>query len=98
IPPSPYRGSAWNPTDMTPVIIMFNPAGGIDQVYCRYWQWGQSNSSSPWIWRGESAISPIHLLVGSFSDGTTNHLPFNPALNPVTLQQANICDPKNVWV
>ena len=98
IPPSPYRGQPWDPTDTTPVIIMFNPTGSVEQVYCRYWQFGTSNRASPWIWRGESALAPIQLLVGSFSDGTTPHLPFNPALNATTLQQCNVCDPKNVWV
>jgi hypothetical protein len=92
VPPDPYRGPAWDPTDLTPIIIMFSPSGTVEQVYCRYWMQGNSNSASPWVWRGDRIMSSLFLLIGKMEK-----LPATPAID-VTQAKMNWMDPENIWV
>ena len=92
IPPSPYRGTAYDPTDMSPIIVMFNPSGSVEQVYCRYWIYNGTGPGSPWVWRGDSLLSPLHFLIGHMSN-----LPFSGSTSPTVLLTTNLADTTNIW-
>jgi hypothetical protein len=94
VPPSPYQGTAYDPTDQTPVIIMFNPMGSIEQMYCRWWIQGTNASNSPYVWRGDYTLSPVNLLVGQMAKVPN----FGGTTNTTQLLTTNAADPANVWV
>lgn len=83
-----YTNPTGNLNDL-PVVIMFDPGGGVSQVYTRFY-----NSSGPPVFGGQRASSTIYLLIGKFEQTTTAPVMLaDPTADPNNLQ-----DLSNVWL
>jgi hypothetical protein len=98
--PDPYQGQPAYlqlglTTDTTPIIIMFNPGGAIEQVYTRYLQVPTTTGGQyQWIWRGDRQLGTISLLVGS-----RDRVPVTDTTSNWTTQlNYNWTQPTNIWV
>lgn len=83
-----YTNTTTNLNDQ-PVVIMFEPGGGISRVYTRFY-----NSSGILTYGGQRPNGTIYLLIGKFEQTTTSPVMLaDPAADPNNLQ-----DLSNVWL
>lgn len=83
-----YTNPTGNLNDL-PVVIMFDPGGGVSQVYTRFY-----SGSGAITFGGQRASSTIYLLIGKFEQTTTAPVMLaDPTADPNNLQ-----DLSNVWL
>lgn len=77
------------PDDTTPVIIMFNPSGAVEQIYCRRW----NTTTLIWEWGPNRLASQQYLLIGK-----REKVPCKLDLTIEAQAQNNYTDPECLWV
>lgn len=82
-PPNP-SGSPPIPEDISPIVIVFSPSGGIERVYC----WDPPSFT---LWGARQVLSPIYLLIG-YRDKVNGDVTRPPG------DRTNLEDLNSLWV
>jgi type II secretory pathway pseudopilin PulG len=90
----PASGTSPAGPDTSPIIIMFDTTGAVEQVYCRFY----NALTQRWDWRGVRSYDIIYLLIGK-----SEKVPVTaqtPAAGEVlsNIVKYNIADESNFWV
>ena len=75
--------------DTTPVVIMFNPSGAVEQIYCRRW----NTTSLVWEWGPNRLASQQYLLIGK-----SEKVPCKLDMTIEAQAENNYADPECLWV
>jgi type II secretory pathway pseudopilin PulG len=90
-----YTNPSGNLNDQ-PVVIMFEPGGGVSQVYTRFY-----NSSGGLTYGGQRPNGTIYLLIGKFEQTAPAPVtPASPSATPPSPRAtpSNLGDLSNVWL
>jgi len=85
--PANPSGSPPVPEDVSPVVILFSPNGGVERVYC--WWWDTITPTA--TWQGRPPLGPVYLLIGQ-RDKVNRDITRPPG------QQSNLEDLNSLWV
>lgn len=75
------------PEDVLPVVILFSPNGGVERVYCWWWDTITPTPS----WQGRPPLGPVYLLIGQ-RDKVNRDITRPPG------EQSNLEDLNSLWV
>ena len=90
-----YTNPSASPNDQ-PVVIMFEPGGGVQRVYTRYY-----DSSGSLTYGGQRPNGTIYLLIGKFEQTAPAPVtPASPAMTPASPRSDpnNLQDLSSVWL